>query len=151
MNAVWKKLQVKGHRRFGVVGAPASFEPVLADLPDGAAAGRVEAEGGPLDLVIAFVTTGEEVAEAAAAILPRVTPQTLVWFAYPKKSSKRLTSEIDRDHGWDALGTAGYEPVRQVAIDEDWSALRFRPADQIASMTRRESMKISDAARKRST
>ncbi len=26
----------------------------------------------------------------------------------------------------------GYAPVRQIAIDDDWSAVRFRPEAQIA-------------------
>ena len=33
-------------------------------------------------------------------------------------------------------GAAGFEPVRMVAIDEDWSALRFRRAEFIKTMTR---------------
>jgi hypothetical protein len=49
-----------------------------------------------------------------------------VWVAYPKKASRRYGCEFDRDTGWQALGDAGFEPVRQVAIDEDWSALRCR-------------------------
>ena len=44
----------------------------------------------------------------------------------PKGTSKRYKSEIHRDTGWQAIGQAGFEPVRAVAIDEDWSALRFR-------------------------
>ena len=34
------------------------------------------------------------------------------------------------------LGEAGFEGVRQVAIDEDGSAIRFRHVDYIKSMTR---------------
>ena len=34
------------------------------------------------------------------------------------------------------MGEAGFEPVRMVAIDEDWSALRFRRAEFIKNMTR---------------
>ena len=30
----------------------------------------------------------------------------------------------------------GYEPVRQIAIDEDWSALRFRKTGKIKTMKR---------------
>jgi hypothetical protein len=41
------------------------------------------------------------------------------------------------------LGDAGFEPVRQVAIDEDWSALRFRRVEYIKSMTRDPRRKIS--------
>ena len=60
----------------------------------------------------------------------------MVWFAYPKGTSKRYRSEINRDTGWQALGRAGFEPVRAVAIDEDWSALRFRRVEFIKTMTR---------------
>jgi microsomal dipeptidase-like Zn-dependent dipeptidase len=38
-------------------------------------------------------------------------------------------------------------PVRQVAIDEDWSALRFRRTEQVKTFTR--SRAISAAGRKR--
>ena len=34
---------------------------------------------------------------------------------------------FNRDSGWAAPGAAGLEPVRMVAIDADWSALRFPP------------------------
>jgi len=34
------------------------------------------------------------------------------------------------------LGKSGFEPVRMVAIDEDWSALRFRKPENIKKMTR---------------
>jgi hypothetical protein len=60
----------------------------------------------------------------------------VVWFAYPKGTSKRYACEINRDTGWAALGQAGFEPVRMVAIDEDWSAVRFRRAEFIKTMTR---------------
>ena len=60
----------------------------------------------------------------------------MVWFAYPKGTSKRYTSTINRDSGWKAMGAAGFEPVRMVAIDEDWSAVRFRRADFIKTMRR---------------
>jgi hypothetical protein len=59
----------------------------------------------------------------------------VVWFAYPKQSSKKYVSEIDRDHGWAKLGAAGFEPVRMVAIDEDWSAVRFRRVDYIKTLS----------------
>jgi len=60
----------------------------------------------------------------------------VVWFAYPKGSSKKYTSQINRDNGWAVLGKAGFEPVRMVAIDEDWSAVRFRRVEFIKTMTR---------------
>ena len=49
---------------------------------------------------------------------------------------RRYTCEIHRDTGWGALGAAGFEGVRMVAIDEDWTAVRFRRAEYIKTMKR---------------
>ena len=59
-----------------------------------------------------------------------------VWFSYPKGSSKQYKCEFNRDTGWESLGVAGFEGVRQVAIDEDWSAIRFRRVEHIKKMKR---------------
>ena len=49
------------------------------------------------------------------------------------------------------MGEAGFEPVRMVAIDEDWSALRFRRAEFIKNMTRPEEYRYSEHAKKAAT
>lgn len=63
-------------------------------------------------------------------------PCQLLWFAYPKSTSKRYTCEFNRDQGWEALRASGFDSVRQVAIDEDWSALRFRRIEFINHRSR---------------
>lgn len=68
-------------------------------------------------------------AETAAGAL---APDGLFWWAYPKKSSRRYASDLARDEGWAPLYGLGFGPVRQIAIDDDWSAVRFRPEAQIA-------------------
>ena len=85
---------------------------------------------------IAFVTTQKEVDDLARAIAGKARGDATVWFAYPKGSSKRYKCEFNRDTGWQVLGKLGFEGVRQVAIDEDWSALRFRRVEFIKKMTR---------------
>jgi len=45
---------------------------------------------------------------------------------YPKGTSRRYKTNINRDRGWETVTGTGFRPVSQVAIDEDWSALRFR-------------------------
>ena len=84
---------------------------------------------------IAFVKTLAEV-EAATKWLPKAVGDAIVWFAYPKGTSKRYTCEFNRDNGWAAVGAAGFEAVRMVAVDEDWSALRFRRTEFIKALTR---------------
>jgi hypothetical protein len=60
-----------------------------------------------------------------------------------KKTSKKYKSEINRDDGWQVLGQFGFEPVRMVAIDEDWTAIRFRQAEYIKVLTRDKSWAMS--------
>ena len=67
----------------------------------------------------------------------------VIWFAYPKGTSKKYKSEINRDNGWQVLGEGGFEPVRMVAIDEDWSALRFRRVEHIKTMTRAKESRMT--------
>jgi hypothetical protein len=56
---------------------------------------------------------------------------------YPKGTSKTYQSDFNRDTGWEIMGRYDMEAIRQVAIDEDWSAIRFRKADYIKSLTRK--------------
>jgi hypothetical protein len=132
MPSTFEKLNLKNHPTILVLNAPASFEPELAALQ----AVTILRNLRPLtaiDFSLAFVTTQQQVDTLAAAIASRAKGDAVVWFAYPKGTSKRYKSEINSDTGWQALGQAGFEPVRAVAIDEDWSALRFRRVEFIKS------------------
>jgi hypothetical protein len=52
-----------------------------------------------------------------------LTHPSVLWIAYPKANR----ADINRDSLWAILAEYGLRPVAQVAIDETWSALRFRP------------------------
>jgi hypothetical protein len=147
MTPLFKKLNLGAHRDILVRGAPDSFESAL-DALDGVTVRREvgRAPAGPFALI--FVRTLAEV-EAAATLLPKFAGDAVVWFAYPKASSKRYRCDFNRDTGWAAVGGAGFEPVRQVAIDEDWSALRFRRTEYVKKMTRDASRVLSPAGKAR--
>ena len=136
MSAIFRKLNLKGDGAVHVIDAPTSFEPELAEV---GATNPVERS---LDGVtgatfaMAFATRQHEVDAFAEAVARATEGDATVWIAYPKGSSKRYTCEFNRDSGWTSMGAAGFEPVRQVAIDEDWSALRFRRVEFIAKLTR---------------
>lgn len=143
---LFTKLNLKAHHASIVVlHAPPEFEPELAALP-----GSVKVHRKPqpaIEFVLAFVKTRSELSAAARAFLSRLAGDAVVWFAYPKASSKRLRSELTRDSAWEPLGEAGYEGVRQVSIDADWSALRFRHVRFIKAMTRHPAGAISAAGK----
>jgi hypothetical protein len=50
----------------------------------------------------------------------------ILWVAYPKANR----ADINRDTLWPILGEFGMRPIAQVAVDEVWSALRFRPLEE---------------------
>jgi hypothetical protein len=70
--------------------------------------------------------------------------------AYPKGTSKNYKCDFNRDTGWAALGASGFEPVRMIAIDEDWSAIRFRRVEFIKTMTRDPNSRLSEKGKARS-
>ncbi len=127
MPSVFEKLNLKNQRQILVLAAPPSFEAELQTLA-GVAVLRDARKAKSVEFAIAFVTRRAEVDAAVKAIVPKTEGDVVLWFAYPKGTSKRRVGEINRDTGWESLQSAGFETVRLVAIDEDWSALRFRRA-----------------------
>jgi hypothetical protein len=148
MSAVFKKLNLKDQTEIVVFGAPASFEAEIAAL-EGVVVRRRMDDVAQVQFSLAFVTKQEQIDALAGQIAAKTKGDAVVWFAYPKGSSKRYTCDFNRDSGWDALGAAGFEPVRQVAIDADWSALRFRRVEFIKRLTRSSLGAISEAGRQR--
>jgi len=98
---------------------------------------------------LAFVLDHTQLEAAAQALIALAPGDALLWFAYPKRSSQRYRSSLHRDIGWEPLGAAGFEPVRQVALDEDWSALRFRRVEYIKTLRRHPDGAISEAGKER--
>jgi hypothetical protein len=146
MTPLFNKLNLGSAQRVHVLHAPPAFESEIAALK-GLQVKRTAEES--VSFALVFVTTLAEVAQATAQLTRIAQDDAVVWMVYPKGTSKKYTCEFNRDTGWAALGEAGYEPVRQVAIDEDWSALRFRRVEHIKTMKRNPEGAISTAGRKK--
>ena len=148
MATVFEKLNFKGQQEILVVNAPATFEPELSRLA-GVVVRRKPAAVSEITFCLAFVTKQVEVDGLAREITAKAKGDALVWFAYPKGSSKKYKCDFNRDSGWTALGKAGFEGVRLVAIDEDWSAMRFRRVEFIKSMSRDPKRAMSPVGKKK--
>ena len=135
MSELFKKLNLKAEGAILVLDAPASFEEELAALA-GVQVHRTLEGAGPVGFALAFVQKQADLEARSRALVAQAEGDAILWFAYPKKSSKRYHCDFNRDSGWAALRGAGYESVRMVAIDEDWSALRFRKVAYIKTLTR---------------
>ncbi len=125
MATMFEKLNLGDRQEIVVLQAPESFSPQLAKLPVVTIHHHLESVAN-CDFWLAFATRKSEVEKLSGAIARRAKGDAIVWFAYPKGTSKKYTCDFNRDNGWAALKKLGFDTVRSVAIDEDWTALRFR-------------------------
>ncbi len=136
MSGIFLKLNWKAQPQIIVFNAPASFEPELAQLL-GVEILRDPKKPKAIEFALAFARRQTEVDRLSRTLAKASQGDVVLWFAYPKGSSKRYTCEFNRDHGWQVIRGAGFDSVRQVAIDEDWSALRFRRVEYIKAAAMR--------------
>jgi hypothetical protein len=113
------KLQIKPGQRVAVLAATAEIPAVTTDDANPPAA------AGDADVMVAFVRARAELGTVALPAIEAARRDHLAWIAYPKAG--KLGTDLNRDTLAAALVGEGIQPVRQVAIDETWSALRFRP------------------------
>jgi|SRR5664279_6094626 hypothetical protein len=132
MATIFEKLNLKDQQEIVVLNAPASFEKDLARLPAAHIHRHIHAVQRS-GFILAFVTHKIEVDALAHPIDARAKGDAIVWFAYPKGTSKKYKCDFNRDNGWDSMQALGFDTVRAVAIDEDWSALRLRRKEYIKS------------------
>ncbi len=147
---LWRKLNLTEQREILVLRAPASFEAAIGELED-VQVHRTLSNRAAITFLLALVTKREEITRLAKAIGKKAEGDAIIWLAYPKGSSKRFKCDFNRDTGWAPLGTVGFEGVRQVAIDDDWSALRFRRVEFIKRITRDPKRAMTKAARARAS
>ncbi len=137
MKSLLEKLNYKGQKRIVVINVEENFKLApLQELKDIQIDNKIDPRY-PYDFMIIFVRKVAEVKEMVPGALHNLAVDGLLWFCYPKKTSKKYSSEIDRDHGWKALNDLEFFGIRLVTIDDDWSALRFRNIRYIKSTSER--------------
>jgi hypothetical protein len=127
---LFKRLNLGAHQEIAVFNAPDSFESELKQLK-GVKIGRDPSKPKGVKFGLAFAVTQAQLDRASRILAAASEGDAVIWFAYPKGSSKRYSCEFNRDSGWNVIRAAGFESVRMVAIDEDWSALRFRRLEYV--------------------
>lgn len=115
---VAERLQVKGNRRLAVINAPQSVDNRIG-------ARKVRAELDAADVILLFVHNRAELDEKLPSVLGSLKNTAIFWLAYPKLTSK-LAGDLNRDSIHELAPRHGLDTVAQIAIDEDWSALRLK-------------------------
>ena len=85
------------------------------------------------DAVILFVEDVDELRRLGPTAIRATRPNGLLWIAYPKGGETEGATDLPATPWWvrrDVLGEitaeTGYKPVAFVAVQEKWTALRFK-------------------------
>lgn len=144
MQDILKRLGYRPGDRALMLDAPqvpgSALAGAMSPQPDSAAEGLYP-------FVMAFVTDLAQFEQRKAGWAAATASQGRLWVCYPKKSSKRFKTDVSRDVLWPLMGELGFEPVSQYALDEDWSAMRFRPVGEIKCMVRKSAATQEGARR----
>jgi hypothetical protein len=116
---VTAKLQIKPGQRVATLAGAGDVPSVMADADP-------PVDPGAADVIVAFARNRAELTTVAGPAIEAARRDKLAWIAYPKAG--KLGTDLNRDVLAALLTAEGVQPVRQIAIDETWSALRFRPA-----------------------
>ncbi len=74
------------------------------------------------------MTSAKELQQRLPKLKSKLQPGGLLWVTYPKGSSK-IDSDINRDSIYNFAATVGLQGVAMIAVDDDWSAFRFKKID----------------------
>ncbi|HUB93947.1 MAG TPA: hypothetical protein VMB52_05595 [Verrucomicrobiae bacterium] len=107
------KLQLKDGQTIAVVGENVPFE---------LAAQRATTTSA--DAVLVFATNSAQLEQYLELLNGSAEAGKIVWIAYPK--ARKLATDINRDIIREITNKNGLDTVRQIAIDETWSALRLK-------------------------
>jgi hypothetical protein len=137
MKNLLDKLNYKEQKRISIINAEETFMlSISSELKDVIIDRKIDPRY-PYEFIMIFVKSVSEVEMLAPMTLHNLKADGVLWFCYPKKTSKKYSSDIDRDHGWKVLNDSGLHGIRMVSIDQDWSALRFRNIKYIKSTSGR--------------
>lgn len=109
-----KKLNLKSGMTVRVIGRPADVE-----LP-----GLTFTTADDADGVIVFVKELADVEAVCEPVVEAAKADPIAWMVYPKAG--QLGTDLNRDILWRHMQPKGVQGVRQIAVDEVWSAMRFR-------------------------
>ena len=124
-NPLIKKLQIKNDHSLLIADCPAELKPLFDGLP----AEYASPAGKKFDVVLLFAHNELEILEQIPRADTALNGDGLLWLGYPKQSGS-IPSELSRDKVWEALKPLGFEPVRLISLNHDWSCMRLRKAEE---------------------
>ena len=139
MTELLLKLNYKDYPRLCILKGDNAFRKSLQKTLPGRQVDKVIDPKYLYEFMVIFTFETADIEELAPVSIHNLAEDGILWIVYPKKTSTKYKSDISRDKGWETLKKCGFEPVRQVSVNDDLSALRFRNSKFIKS--RRDKIK----------
>ena len=131
--ALIKKLGIKASQCIIILNPPEGYvEHISSLLPSEVELNTTSSPEDNFDIVILFVRSTTEVEKNTPLAIRSVKTGGRLWLLYPKQSSK-VPTDINRDILWKIFPDTEWRPVTQIAVDDVWSALRFRPKTEVGT------------------
>lgn len=113
-----ERLQVKRDRTLALVDAPGAIDAAIGAF-------RVRTDVATAHVVLLFAADRAALDAAIPKLLPELKADVILWIAYPKLTSP-LAADLSRDILHQAMPAMGLDACSQIALDADWSAMRFK-------------------------
>jgi hypothetical protein len=118
---LWKKLGLKPALRILVLNPPQGFEALLSGAPsDLDRLSRLA----PFDLALSFVGSVQALTATLAKLEPILSPDGMIWIAWPKRTSG-VATDLSENAVRDKALALGLADVKVCAIDRTWSGLKL--------------------------
>ncbi|NEQ51681.1 MAG: hypothetical protein F6K11_16330 [Leptolyngbya sp. SIO3F4] len=126
MCEVFDQLQFREQERICVLHAPFEFQSVLLEMINVTEIDREIDPGYVYGFVLAFLQTPEDVHKVSKHLAPGLTRDSIVWFAYPKRTAPSFRSHLPHSQPWKELLSNGVESLQQCTIEPHWNAAQLR-------------------------
>jgi len=118
-----QKLKLKTDHPLLLINAPADCMHLFAGLTIKEKPGKEK----PAAQLILFATNSSELNHYLPQLASYISPGTLFWICYPKKSGA-IASDLIQMKSWDIVFQSGYRGQTSVSVNNDWSGFRLTNA-----------------------
>ncbi len=122
-----EKLQLQDEKNLLIQGLPSSIEKQFIKLTFSKNVTPL-LKARKIDFALVFAVSQRQLVDILKDVIPSLQEDAKFWIAYPKLTSK-IASDLSRDKNWDFVSDYGFEAVRMIALDNVWSAGRFKKAN----------------------
>ena len=119
MTSLFKKLNFKEHNEICIVNHPLEFEDEMNTMKNHTVIKTKINECKELEFILIFVKTKAEIDKVVSSIQKKIKGDCIVWFAYPKGTSKKYKAEINRGNGVKILVPLFVEQGEKIRINTE--------------------------------